>query len=590
MIPTNKGNISPCNPMSSDCVIWQGPDIPCIDLCNGDSISIVISKLAEKLCDLIEGTCECNPDLTGLDLKCIPVPEPLPSGDSELKDYLQLIIDYICNLPTPGSPVGNIQLATCLQYNDEQGNLVTSLPIQEFGLYIGNEICKIQEDIASIENQIALIIKRLVTLEACVLPCTPSSGTEPTVLSSCIIQQDTPVAVSTLLLALETQFCNIVTVLGDVVSITSAINSTCLYGTTAMLSQNTTYGTQTNWITSPSTLAEINQNQWIAICDIYNAVSDIQDTCCASDCSSVIFAATHRIETNAVSGLPEQLNLNFTGSTIPAGYNDCGTSSITVSDSNGNSINQLFNVATLSNQAAGLNIDLVLSGLVLTQSLTVVIQYCVTDGSNQCQDTQTISIPLGIPCPSNAQITAQSETSVYVSFTTTLTSGYSFQLQAVDAVTGLVVESTTIGNPNAGVSHTFTNLAASTTYDIILLIQALGSELQTPCNLGQITTLGILCNNQIIQTDDGGQLPINYNYYLGYRRVGDAGKQIYTVDVDAINTIYAYSNGNEPNADSPDVTIQNVDSNGVVSVQFDFNNPNQHTQMQYSYSLSLIHI
>ena len=43
-----------CNPMSSNCVIWQGPDIPCIKLCKGDSISDITAKLAEELCTLLE--------------------------------------------------------------------------------------------------------------------------------------------------------------------------------------------------------------------------------------------------------------------------------------------------------------------------------------------------------------------------------------------------------------------------------------------------------------------------------------------------------------------------------------------------------
>ena len=84
MIPTNNGTVSPCDPISSNCVIWQGPDIACIDLCKGDTISIVVAKLAEKLCDIIDATCECNPDLSGLDLKCIPAPpEANPNLDKE---------------------------------------------------------------------------------------------------------------------------------------------------------------------------------------------------------------------------------------------------------------------------------------------------------------------------------------------------------------------------------------------------------------------------------------------------------------------------------------------------------------------------
>jgi len=37
-----------CDPISSNCVIWQGPDIDCIDLCKGDTVSEVIYKLATE--------------------------------------------------------------------------------------------------------------------------------------------------------------------------------------------------------------------------------------------------------------------------------------------------------------------------------------------------------------------------------------------------------------------------------------------------------------------------------------------------------------------------------------------------------------
>ena len=53
MIPTSSSSDSNgCNNISSNCVIWQGPDISCINLCNGDTVSDVVAALAEKLCEL----------------------------------------------------------------------------------------------------------------------------------------------------------------------------------------------------------------------------------------------------------------------------------------------------------------------------------------------------------------------------------------------------------------------------------------------------------------------------------------------------------------------------------------------------------
>jgi hypothetical protein len=47
MIPNSTGNTSGCNPISSNCVVWQGPDLNCINVCTGDTISIIIAKMAE---------------------------------------------------------------------------------------------------------------------------------------------------------------------------------------------------------------------------------------------------------------------------------------------------------------------------------------------------------------------------------------------------------------------------------------------------------------------------------------------------------------------------------------------------------------
>jgi len=90
MIPVATSNkTNGCNPISSNCVVWQGPDIPCIDLCHGDTISEVIYKLAVELCDLLDAT-----SLTGLDLSCLD----LNQTPQTQKELLQVIIDTLCSL------------------------------------------------------------------------------------------------------------------------------------------------------------------------------------------------------------------------------------------------------------------------------------------------------------------------------------------------------------------------------------------------------------------------------------------------------------------------------------------------------------
>jgi hypothetical protein len=41
-----------CVSQFSDCVIWDGPNIPCVGLCTGDSVTDVVYKLGALVCTL----------------------------------------------------------------------------------------------------------------------------------------------------------------------------------------------------------------------------------------------------------------------------------------------------------------------------------------------------------------------------------------------------------------------------------------------------------------------------------------------------------------------------------------------------------
>jgi hypothetical protein len=77
-----------CSPVSSNCVIWNGPDIECINLCKGDTITEVVYKLAKELCEIMETFNVSNYDLSCLDLTCPP---------NSFEELIQAIISAICN-------------------------------------------------------------------------------------------------------------------------------------------------------------------------------------------------------------------------------------------------------------------------------------------------------------------------------------------------------------------------------------------------------------------------------------------------------------------------------------------------------------
>ena len=108
MIPSKSGNSASagCNPVSSNCVIWQGPDLPCLEICNGDTVSDVVALLAQEVCDLIEGSCQCDPDISGILTSCIIDPATPPA---DIQELIQAIIDYVCDQNNfPGSDIAGV--------------------------------------------------------------------------------------------------------------------------------------------------------------------------------------------------------------------------------------------------------------------------------------------------------------------------------------------------------------------------------------------------------------------------------------------------------------------------------------------------
>lgn len=512
MIPVSNGSQSPCSPISSNCVIWQGPDIPCISLCNGDTVSDVIAKLASELCDIIDQACQCEPDLQGLDLKCV-----LPSGDTPpqtLTGVLQLIIDYICDVipgPGPGEVLPVVTLPPCLWYNDPvTGNPIKALPLDQYAAYLAGKICNILTSISIINQTILDIESRLVILENCVLPCSPSTG-ETQVISQCIIPGGQLVNVSTLLLGLESAFCNLQNATGDPATISQTINQQCLFGSSQRLSGLGTYAGVSGWQASPSTLAQSVRNIWIILCDMYAAVTDIKDNCCNTGCDAVQFGFTYNV-VNDGFGVPTSLNLNFTSSNIPAAYNDCGGSTtLTITDSGGNSITQAINVKSLSTNPAGVTIAL--TGLNVYQSLFVVINFCVTDGINLCSESSTQIVPLQIPCPVSYTITPTTNT-VAVSFLNGLGPGVVYVIKVTDTTTNVLAGSFTVNTPGSSVSHTFTGLAVGTTYTVTVDITS-GTTTRI-CNAGTFATLGITCADVVCTTVDPMLTMANADIVLGF--------------------------------------------------------------------------
>lgn len=508
MIPTDNGSTQPCSPISSNCVVWQGPDIPCIDICNGDTVSDVVANLATEVCNLIDAACECNPVLS-IDASCLTIADP-----TNLDQVIQAIIDQIC-LEKEEVEV-KYTLPKCLIYDDNLGNPVTALPLDDFLTLLGNNICTLITSINVLEQNFLNLQSRVAVLEECVLPCDESGPSDFFVISSCI-QPGQSIPISTLVLALESEFCTFRDVVGNVGLLNTAINAQCLFASSPQLSQEGTLGNLTGWVNSPSTLAESNVNQWLAICDLHRAVADIQNNCCDELCSGIDVQYAYTIIEGG-TGIPESINLNFSASTVPAGYNDCsGGSTVTITDSNGTSISQAISIAGLSNDPTGINIPL--AGLNVFQTLVVKVSSCLSNDSSQCRDTSSINVPLNIPCPTNVTVTSGSNV-VNVSFINGLGTGVTYEIQAYESGNpSSILGTTVITNPGVTVSHVFPGALPSTDYTVVISVSQGG--ITRICDTVEVSVPGVVCTS--VETIATTVSPSIDDIFLGYEGDLSAG-------------------------------------------------------------------
>jgi hypothetical protein len=173
MKPLNYDN-SPCSPISSNCVIWQGPDIPCIKLCAGDTISDVTAKLATELCAVLETLNVSNYDLSCFNLvACDP---------NDFQALIQFLIEQICalqteldivadpatspvNVPKSASADTLVTVAPCFVVGTQ-----TVMTVSEYAIESGTRICSLIQQITIINSNITNLDFRVTSLESAPAP------------------------------------------------------------------------------------------------------------------------------------------------------------------------------------------------------------------------------------------------------------------------------------------------------------------------------------------------------------------------------------------------------------------------------------
>ena len=269
MKPLNYDN-SPCSPISSNCVIWQGPDLPCIKLCKGDTISDVIEALALELCGILDTL-----DIKNYDLTCFDI---TACGPKDFVTLIQFLIDRICALENidatttsttaAGCPDCVVSVAPCFVIGTQ-----TTMQLVDYVNAIGLRICSIITDIANINLQISSLLIRVTALEDAPSPAIPI----PSIVINCNIgtllsgnSYSLDIVLDQLINNTTNGYCSLMGVLGTISQIGTSLVPDCSFSIDIT--------SNPNWTATPTTLAESITNIWIALCEITSTPLSVEDT------------------------------------------------------------------------------------------------------------------------------------------------------------------------------------------------------------------------------------------------------------------------------------------------------------------------
>jgi hypothetical protein len=480
-----------CTPISSNCVIWQGPDIECIKLCKGDTVSAVVAKLATELCTIMDELKVTNYDLTCLNLS--------GCGPQTFQQLIQLLIDKVCALNTccqqntnngttrEGCPDCIVDICKNFQYYNELGDLVTTMQLTDYVTAIGNRVCNIIDEIEIIKLQINNLDIRVTALENAPAP----TFTIPQIIPTCVLP-GVPTDINIVLAALEQQFCLLISATGTGPEILLSISNPCVASTTPTLNNSSvTMGSLPGWIEPVGTLADSINNLWITICDLRAAVLNIQTNCCPSGCDGIVLSMSVELDGTDLTV--------FVNGTIPAGFGMCPPSYLTpvkIQDAYGNYTIVYMNIITYLNAPLGYTIDLASSSLDVNTNLTVTVSPCLENGSTgaHCEYTLVENVTNSGLCPTmvytNTDTTIDFSTTITVPGTTT-----TYTLELWDTTLSTLVNSTSVITtvpPAYNWTGSFGSLSPSTTYKLRVVIQT-ASGATTNCPFAVVITSPANC-------------------------------------------------------------------------------------------------
>lgn len=395
-----------CTSVSSNCVVWQGPNLDCINVCTGESVSETIHSLATTLCEVKKDL-----DLSDVELQCIiDTCASCPSPDKKLKTVLELIIGKVCDLEeliVGGTDSGytepNIALS-CLAYKNADQEWIYTRKLSDAVNLIISKLCvTIIPDIDTLKGTVGTQDVRITALEA------KASYTPPTVTISCVSGTATAKALDVAIESIASELCLFRTAVGPTVTdINAAASKQCKdLGNSQALAQKTgvNLNTSAGWKATVSSLSDSINNMWIAVCDVRSAVLAIQNNCCKISCDDIVIDFDAKFVDN-------ELYLYFaTKSNLPNGFYDYNATlgnKFTFTDANGATWSSYVKLR----EDVFDNSDNYVNGYIVANAITSPIDWetkvtvtsdiSMTDGTTTCVKCMSVEIGPFTVCANSA--------------------------------------------------------------------------------------------------------------------------------------------------------------------------------------------
>ena len=465
-----------CNYTTSNCVIWQGPDIPCIHLCKGDTVSDVVYKMATELCTILDIL-----KVDAYDLSCFNLTSCKPADFQQL---FQFVLGRICQLeqctgcipncdgsttpPTPPAPADGcpdcvVNIASCFYYTNQYGDQVTTMQLTDYVTAIGNAICNNVQGVSQQQRTLNNHEERIVVLEekTSVAP----QMILPTMVPACVTP---PVAtqMDVVLEALELQFCQLRSATGTPNELYQNIakQAVALNQERTLSNTGATMASLPGWAATINNLAQAIGNIQLTIADIRQAIKTIQLNCCPTGCEG--------IELSLYANISGDVLTVYVNGTIPAGFVQCsGSTQVRVTDSQGGATTFTFNLINALNVPTGTSFNLIGTPINSSLDLTVVIEPCLTNGSTNatCESYLSYAVVNSASCPDISYTTGQG--SVGYSFQTPV-GDFTYNVQLWDALgSTMIVNQIHIISGIQTVAGQFVGLTANTVYKVRVSIQ-----------------------------------------------------------------------------------------------------------------------